>query len=42
MEIAYIKTPLGTEKITGDSNGIDSISILEEGGITTKIPKLSG
>jgi methylated-DNA-[protein]-cysteine S-methyltransferase len=39
MEIAYIKTPLGTAKITGDSTGIVSISILEEGEITTKIPK---
>lgn len=39
MKIAFLKTPLGTAKITGDSNGIASISILEEGEITTKIPK---
>ena len=39
MEIAYIKTPLGIAKITGDINGIASISILEGGDITTKIPK---
>jgi methylated-DNA-[protein]-cysteine S-methyltransferase len=39
METAFIKTPLGTAKITGDSNGITAISILEEGAITTKIPK---
>ena len=40
MEIAYIKTPLGTAKITGDDNGIASISILEEGTVTKKIPKI--
>ncbi len=49
MKTAYIKTPLGTAKITGDKEGIASISILEEGDsrakleqaaqITTKIPK---
>ena len=39
METAYIKTPLGTAKITGDEQGIASISILEEGTITKKIPK---
>ena len=48
METTYIKTPLGTAKITGNDNGIASISILEEGDsratleqatqITTKIP----
>ena len=38
METAYINTPLGTAKITGDSNGITSISILEESTITKKIP----
>ena len=48
METAFIKTPLGTAKITGDENGIASISILEEGNprtpleqaeqITKKIP----
>lgn len=39
METAFIKTPLGTAKITGDEYGIASISILEEGTITKKIPK---
>ena len=39
METAYIKTPLGTAKITGDEQGIASISILEEGTISKKIPK---
>lgn len=39
METAFIKTPLGTAKITGDEHGIASISILEEGTITKKIPK---
>ena len=38
METAFIKTPLGTAKISGDENGIASISILEEGTITKKIP----
>lgn len=39
METAFIKTPLGTAKITGDEHGIASISILEEGELTKKIPK---
>ncbi len=39
METAFIKTPLGTAKITGDEQGIASISILEEGTISKKIPK---
>lgn len=39
MKIAYFKTPLGTAKITGDAQGIASVSIQEEGEITTKIPK---
>ncbi len=38
METAYIKTPLGTAKITGDEHGVASISILEEGQITKKTP----
>ena len=40
METAFIKTPLGTAKITGDDTGINAISILEEGEITKKIPKV--
>lgn len=39
MQTAFIKTPLGTAKITGDDNGIAAISILEEGEPTKKIPK---
>lgn len=39
METAFIKTPLGIAKISGDDNGITAISILEEGEITKKIPK---
>ena len=39
METAFIKTPLGNARITGNDNGIASISILEEGEITTKIPQ---
>jgi methylated-DNA-[protein]-cysteine S-methyltransferase len=38
-QTAYIKTPLGTAKISGDENGISQISILQEGEISTKIPK---
>jgi methylated-DNA-[protein]-cysteine S-methyltransferase len=38
METAYIKTPLGTARITGDDNGISEISILSEGEISKKIP----
>jgi len=38
MKTAFIKTPLGTAKISGDDNGIASISILDEGTITRKIP----
>ncbi len=39
MPTAFIKTPLGTAKIVGDANGIAVISILEEGEISTSIPK---
>ncbi|WP_284650915.1 methylated-DNA--[protein]-cysteine S-methyltransferase [Flavobacterium terrisoli] len=38
METAFIKTPLGVAKISGDDNGIAVISILEEGELTTTIP----
>jgi methylated-DNA-[protein]-cysteine S-methyltransferase len=40
METAFIKTPLGIAKISGDDNGIAAISILEEGETTKKIPKV--
>jgi methylated-DNA-[protein]-cysteine S-methyltransferase len=38
METAYITTPLGTARITGDANGISEISILTEGNLSEKIP----
>jgi len=38
METAFIKTPLGTARITGDENGICEISILSEGVVSKKIP----
>lgn len=38
MEIAYIKTPLGIASITGDENGISTISITDEGSVSEKIP----
>lgn len=40
METAYLNTPLGTAKITGDLNGIAQISILSEGEITLDIPPI--
>jgi len=40
METAYIKTPLGTARITGDEDGIAEISILSEGEPSKKIPKV--
>ena len=39
METAFIKTPIGTAKIIGDEHGIASISILEDGDVSKKIPK---
>jgi methylated-DNA-[protein]-cysteine S-methyltransferase len=38
METAYIKTPLGIAKITGDENGISAISLFNEGTISPIIP----
>ena len=38
METAFIKTPLGIAKITGDEKGILVISVSDEGEITKKIP----
>lgn len=40
METAYIKTPLGIAKIIGDDNGVSVISILSEGEVSQKIPKV--
>lgn len=39
MQTAFINSPLGITKIVGDENGISVISILQEGEISTKIPK---
>ena len=40
MEEAYISTPLGMAHITGDSNGVQSISVLDDyEGKTEQIPK---
>ncbi len=38
MKKARIKTPLGIAEITGDSNGISSIKVSDEGQISTEIP----
>lgn len=38
METAYIKTPLGIAKISGDDDGISVISVLDEGEISNTIP----
>ena len=38
METAYIQTPLGIAKITGDENGISAISLINEGTISPIIP----
>jgi methylated-DNA-[protein]-cysteine S-methyltransferase len=40
METVFIESPLGITKIVGDENGISIISVLTEGKISTKIPKL--
>ena len=41
METAYIKSPLGTTKITGDQNGISAISVLnDEVEMSPEIPEI--
>ena len=37
MEICYFKTPLGIVKIEGNQNGIEVVSILEEGDSRAKL-----
>jgi methylated-DNA-[protein]-cysteine S-methyltransferase len=37
IETTYLKTPLGTAKIVGDKNGIQSISILDEDTISNHL-----
>lgn len=40
MQIAYIKSPLGVTKITGDESGVSAISVLDdEVTISGEIPK---
>ncbi|GAA4309691.1 methylated-DNA--[protein]-cysteine S-methyltransferase [Pontixanthobacter gangjinensis] len=38
MKKARIKTPLGIAEITGDSNGLTSIKVLDEGAVSNEIP----
>ena len=38
METTYIQTPLGIAEIIGDEKGVSSISVLDEGTISTIIP----
>ncbi len=38
MEKAYIRTPLGIARITGDEHGISGISILDEDAELTSVP----
>ena len=38
METAFIKTPLGIAKITGDENGVSEISVLDDGSVSEQIP----
>jgi methylated-DNA-[protein]-cysteine S-methyltransferase len=40
METCFIQSPLGITKIVGDENGISVISILQEGELSKKIPKV--
>ena len=38
METTYIQTPLGIAEIIGNENGVSSISVLDEGTISSIIP----
>ncbi|MBF4473083.1 methylated-DNA--[protein]-cysteine S-methyltransferase [Flavobacterium sp. HJJ] len=40
MQIVTIKTPLGIAKIIGNENGISEISVLDEGAVSSTIPKV--
>ena len=40
METCFIKLPLGMAKIIGDESGIAEISVLDEGTISIKTPKV--
>lgn len=39
MQTAFIQSPLGITKISGDEHGVAVISILAEGELSAKIPK---
>jgi methylated-DNA-[protein]-cysteine S-methyltransferase len=39
MEIAFIESPLDIIKITGDENGISTISVVSDGSIASAIPE---
>ena len=41
IETTYLKTPIGIAKISGDKNGIQSISVLDEDSISDDILKIS-
>ena len=41
LQTTYLKTPLGTAKITGDKNGIQSICLLDEGLVSDNLMQLS-
>lgn len=40
METCFVKSPLGIAKIVGDQSGIAEISVLDEGTISIKTPKV--
>ena len=40
MEICYIKTPIGTVKISGDAQGVSEIIFTEEFQISNQIPEV--
>lgn len=40
METVFLKTPLGIAKITGDENGISTISVQDEGEASVVIPEV--
>jgi len=41
LETTYLKTPIGIAKISGDKNGIQSISVLDEDSVSNKILSIS-
>jgi len=41
LETTYLKTPIGIAKISGDKNGIQSISVLDEDSVSDEILTIS-